>query len=328
MKTCTTVPRRSQEDAIRNDRIQSRPAAPGQVVDRRVHVLAQHALQRMANVNARSRQLQSYGTGTQPPVVQRAIWVGVEEKAPAAWIHDLWLKSQDPEDGLQWHDAYRDAIYTFNAQGRNFSSFNQLIMALAGFTMADRNLGEDATTRRSNQFMAHIVHAVSLPSAAHRLELLHDKYAAVSLHSYGWSFCATPTMTTDVAAINQFLQTILNPPAAGAVPAAAPAVAWVWDNSLDQRVQFTVNQRRYSTHAVPGHAQLYPLDGPGVLHGRGPLAMARILQAGNELTADRKVKLYQIHAANTGIADINQNAPLQLGKRQFDAYAAALDLLL
>lgn len=266
------------------------------------------------------------GTGLaqgQGTIIQRLVTVDGEDYTAGDLIHELWEESQEDEAALVWHDAYRDAVHTFSAEDRVFSDRTRLYMALAGFSMAEPGKTALEKQLRSNSFMANIVGNVSAPSAAHRLEGITQKYAAVSKHVYGWSFAPQATMATDVTTINAYLQAIRDEP--DQLP--AQPVAWRWNNELDQRVEFTLNGRTYSTHQVPGHPQLYPLRGTNIVHGRGPLDMGRTLLVRGELNERRKVTLYQIYAENTGI-EVNQNAYGQLGSRQKQQYAAALDDLL
>ncbi len=280
---------------------------------------ARHAVvwQQMAANAAVPRSMPAAAT-----VLQRQVMVAGVAYNAGALIHRLWLRGQDNDDGLVWHDSYRDAVFALSAANRQFANDGDLTMALAGHSMADRNIAAPVLAARSDGFMANIVYAVSEPSAAHRLELITSKYNDIAAHVYGWSLCARATMQADVLAINAYLLAIRT---GGIVPGG---VSWQWNNSLDQRVEFTVNGRTYSTHQIPGHPQLYPLRGANILHGNGPLDMARTLRDRGQLTDDRKVKLYQVHAARQNIADVNQRPLGQLGSRLRAEYAAALSDLL
>jgi hypothetical protein len=262
----------------------------------------------------------------QNQAIQRHVTVAGVLYQPGVLIRRLWEKSNDPADGLVWHDEYRDAVYALSAQNRAFGNDIDLTMSLAGHSMADRAILPANRTLRSNQFMAHAVGAVSSPSGAHRLELLNSKYADVAAHPYGWSFCATATMQGDTDTINGYLTAIRAHP--DQIP--PQPVAWSWNNAIDQRVEFTVNGRTYSTHEVPGHPQLYPLRGTGIKSGNGPLDMARRLRKRGELTDTRKISLYQVYAAAhpLTLGHVNQNPPAQLGTTQKQTYVDALDALI
>ncbi|KAA3660642.1 MAG: DUF4157 domain-containing protein [Chloroflexi bacterium] len=255
--------------------------------------------------------------------VQRVVTVDNQAFSSGDLIHDLWVKSQLPDASLWWHDEYRDAIFTMSQANRAFDNEIDLIMALAGYTMADAHIQDNDKSLRSNLFMANIVGNVSTPSAAHRLELINQKYAAVAAHPYGWSFCALATMNADVDIINHYLQNIR----AHNDQIPEQAVTWSWNNTIDQRVEFTLNGRTYSTHNVPGHAQLYPLHGVDILHGVGPIDMAQTLQQRGVLTEARKIKLYQVYAQQNNIV-VNQNPYNQLGNQQKEAYVLAMDNLI
>ena len=197
-------------------------------------------------------------------------------------------------------------------------------MGLASFSMSDRTTDDGDKAHRANGFMANTVGNVSLPSAAHHLHLIGAKFSAVSEHPYGWSFCDKDTTTADVEVINHYLAAIRD------FPNVTPQedVEWSWNNAIDQRVEFTVNNRVYSTHEVPGHSQLYPLKGTGVHYGIGPIDMAKKLIELNEISDRRKVKLYQVYAKSQRMNNINMHPFSQLGTTQKKNYKEAMDALI
>ena len=50
--------------------------------------------------------------------IQMMVTVGGAASTPQALIKSLWADSQDTENGLVWHDVYRDAIFTFSENNK------------------------------------------------------------------------------------------------------------------------------------------------------------------------------------------------------------------
>lgn len=70
--------------------------------------------------------------------IQRSISVEGVPYTPKQLTQHLWDKSRDVEDGLVWHDEYVDAVGDFAKEDKVFVTEIDLIMGLAGATMARR----------------------------------------------------------------------------------------------------------------------------------------------------------------------------------------------
>jgi hypothetical protein len=221
----------------------------------------------------------------------------------AALIRDIRL------DGATLAAVYRKA----QALGKSY--VNEIVALQTNHPVLGARAG-------ANETMRAVVGQVSLPSAAHRLELINAKYADVAAHGYGFSFCATDTMQADVDQINAYLRLVRDDPNA----ALDHVITWQWSHVNGQRVEFTLNGRDYSTHVVPGHSQLYPLRGAGVTHVNGPVDMANRLGAAN-LSEAQKVKLFQVYCARNGIPH-NDRPPNQLGAADWRQYVDRMNTLL
>ncbi len=121
---------------------------------------------------------------------------------------------------------------------------------------------------------------VSLSSAIHWFENLNEKYDKVVTQPWGFSFAPRKTQEEDVKAINEYIGLF-----------KAGKIEKQTHRHEGPKTIYTVNGRVYSTHA-DSH-QLYPISGPGVIHGRGPVDMYYVLQALERDEPARVIRLYE-----------------------------------
>jgi hypothetical protein len=120
---------------------------------------------------------------------------------------------------------------------------------------------------------------VTLSSAIHHAEQLGQKYKDVVTQPWGFSFAKKSTQQEDLAAINAYI-TKWN---------AGEKVVKIHASGGGNKIQYTVNDRIYSTHE--DSSQLYPISGPGIASGNGPSDMYYLLSELGKAEAAKVIKL-------------------------------------
>ncbi|MDF2650938.1 MAG: hypothetical protein K0Q73_6743 [Paenibacillus sp.] len=122
---------------------------------------------------------------------------------------------------------------------------------------------------------------VELASPAHWTHEVPQKFRSIAKHKYGWSFADIDKQERDLKLINDFI-----------VKKENNGVSF---NNTDflPKVQYTVNDNTYSTHKKT--SQLYPMHGPDIINGIGPLALGQAMEQMGILTTSNAITLYQIY---------------------------------
>jgi hypothetical protein len=158
---------------------------------------------------------------------------------------------------------------------------------------------------------------VSLPSPAHWEHEVGNKFRSIAKHVYGWSFGDMSMQQRDVDLINDFVTKY-----EAGTDVTGHAVTFKLNLP---KVEYTVNDRTYSTHA--DHNQLYPISGTDITNGIGPVMLGNAMKDLGILTDERRIKLYQIYCELGGI-DCNHSGIGSLSNKQKTEYLEAFQKLM